>query len=105
MPSQSHRDGLPSYYRTQFFRKVAAAIIRRAERAQQATPRRPGIRATAFVEKPEQTTEDITTAPTPTPRPVPRALPASSERHAIEAGGLPDPEWEWLRRHQGRRDQ
>lgn len=103
MPSQSHRDGLPSYYRMQFFRKVAAAIIRRAERSQQATPRRPGIRATAFVEKPEQTTTTDRTADSP--RREPRALPASPEQHAIEAGGLPDPKWEWLRRHQGRRGQ
>lgn len=52
MPSQSYRDDLPAhYYRVQFLRRMAAAIIRSAERRGDAVPRRPGIRATRPAER------------------------------------------------------
>lgn len=78
MPSQSHRDNLPAhYYRVQFLRRMAAAVIRSAERRGDAVPRRPGIRATAPVERRRPA------APADSPevaRPAPRALPQSPYR-------------------------
>jgi len=78
MPSQSHRDDLPAhYYRVQFLRRMAAAVIRSAERRGDAVPRRPGIRGTGAVQRRGQA------APADSPdvaRPERRALPQSPHR-------------------------
>jgi hypothetical protein len=102
MPSTNLRDGLPSYYRSQMLRRVAAAVIRSTERGRSyATARRPSIRVTAFVGTPEQATP--TESPTTPSRQEPRALSASPERPHVEAET--ERMRERVRRHPERRDQ
>jgi hypothetical protein len=101
MPSTNLRDGLPSHMRVQILRRVAAAVIRSAERGRQhLTARRPSIRAEAFVGRPTQTTTEDSTVP---PHREPLALPAAPERPYIEAD-TGERERERVRRSSDRRD-
>lgn len=84
MPSTNLRDGLPAHMRVQILRRVAAAVIRSAERGRQhVTARRPSIRAEVIVGEPERASAPNRT--TTTPRQQPRALPAAPQRPYIEA--------------------